>query len=102
MTWPTTIWLSHFLRSCWATLGSVSRAGLPHLAGGVPVAGGQGVEEDRSPSARPKLGGARWARKGALWPGRPYPLGATWDGAGVNFALCSTPSCRAGTGRGSR
>ena len=22
-------------------------------------------------------------------PGRPYPLGATWDGIGVNFALCS-------------
>src|SRR5580692_3142445 len=22
-------------------------------------------------------------------PGRPYPLGATWDGAGVNFALAS-------------
>jgi glycogen operon protein len=22
-----------------------------------------------------------------LWPGRPYPLGTTWDGAGVNFAL---------------
>jgi isoamylase len=22
-----------------------------------------------------------------LMPGRPYPLGATWDGAGVNFAL---------------
>ena len=22
-----------------------------------------------------------------VWPGRPYPLGATWDGAGVNFAL---------------
>ena len=21
------------------------------------------------------------------WPGHPYPLGATWDGAGVNFAL---------------
>lgn len=21
------------------------------------------------------------------WPGQPYPLGATWDGAGVNFAL---------------
>ncbi len=21
------------------------------------------------------------------WPGRPYPLGATWDGEGVNFAL---------------
>jgi isoamylase len=25
----------------------------------------------------------------ALWRGRPYPLGATWDGAGVNFALFS-------------
>jgi isoamylase len=24
-----------------------------------------------------------------MWPGRPYPLGATWDGAGVNFALFS-------------
>ncbi len=21
------------------------------------------------------------------WPGRPYPLGATWDGEGVDFAL---------------
>jgi glycogen operon protein len=25
----------------------------------------------------------------AVWRGRPYPLGATWDGAGVNFALFS-------------
>src|SRR5919201_5255288 len=25
-------------------------------------------------------------------PGRPYPLGATWDGAGVNFALFSENS----------
>ena len=24
-----------------------------------------------------------------LRPGRPYPLGATWDGEGVNFALFS-------------
>lgn len=23
------------------------------------------------------------------WPGNPYPLGATWDGKGVNFALFS-------------
>jgi isoamylase len=23
------------------------------------------------------------------WPGRSYPLGATWDGEGVNFALFS-------------
>jgi glycogen operon protein len=27
----------------------------------------------------------KWAR----WPGSPYPLGATWDGSGVNFALFS-------------
>ncbi len=25
----------------------------------------------------------------AVWPGRPYPLGATWDGEGVNFGLFS-------------
>ena len=24
-----------------------------------------------------------------VWPGSPYPLGATWDGAGTNFALFS-------------
>ncbi|MGH7824244.1 MAG: glycogen debranching protein GlgX [Candidatus Binatia bacterium] len=24
-----------------------------------------------------------------VWPGKPYPLGATWDGAGVNFSLFS-------------
>jgi isoamylase len=25
----------------------------------------------------------------SLWPGKPYPLGATWDGKGTNFALFS-------------
>lgn len=24
-----------------------------------------------------------------VWPGKPYPLGAVWDGEGVNFALFS-------------
>jgi len=24
-----------------------------------------------------------------VWPGRPYPLGASWDGQGVNFAIFS-------------
>jgi isoamylase len=24
-----------------------------------------------------------------VWPGRPYPLGATWDGKGTNFAIYS-------------
>ncbi|HET7633819.1 MAG TPA: glycogen debranching protein GlgX [Burkholderiales bacterium] len=27
--------------------------------------------------------------RNAVWPGEPYPLGATWDGEGVNFALFS-------------
>ncbi len=29
-----------------------------------------------------------------VWPGRPYPLGATWDGGGVNFALFSEHAAR--------
>lgn len=29
-----------------------------------------------------------------VWPGRPYPLGATWDGTGVNFALFSEHATR--------
>ncbi len=29
-----------------------------------------------------------------VWPGRPYPLGATWDGSGVNFALFSIHATR--------
>ena len=30
----------------------------------------------------------------AVWPGTPYPLGATWDGQGVNFALFSEHATR--------
>jgi isoamylase len=29
------------------------------------------------------------SRRARVWPGRPYPLGATWDGLGTNFALFS-------------
>jgi glycogen operon protein len=29
-----------------------------------------------------------------LWPGTPYPLGATWDGSGTNFALFSEVATR--------
>ncbi|WP_417566902.1 glycogen debranching protein GlgX [Marinobacter sp.] len=28
-------------------------------------------------------------QKQRVWPGHPYPLGATWDGSGTNFALFS-------------
>lgn len=30
----------------------------------------------------------------AIWPGKAYPLGATWDGVGVNFALFSQHATR--------
>src|SRR5919107_118445 len=30
----------------------------------------------------------------AVWPGRPYPRGATWDGLGVNFALFSAHAAK--------
>lgn len=30
----------------------------------------------------------------AVWPGRPYPWGANWDGNGVNFALSFAPGGR--------
>src|SRR5262249_42703153 len=29
------------------------------------------------------------AQSSLVWPGRSYPLGATWDGEGVNFAIFS-------------
>src|ERR1051326_5065557 len=29
-----------------------------------------------------------------VWPGTPYPLGATWDGVGVNFAVFSEHATR--------
>ena len=42
-----------------------------------------------------------------VWPGTPYPLGATWDGAGVNFALFSENAtkvelCLFGTQKGEK
>lgn len=31
----------------------------------------------------------KYIYKEQVWPGNPYPLGATWDGAGVNFSIFS-------------
>jgi glycogen operon protein len=41
--------------------------------------------------ADPKMEGivSRGKREPQVWPGRPYPLGADWDGLGVNFAIYS-------------
>ncbi|HEY7890158.1 MAG TPA: glycogen debranching protein GlgX [Steroidobacteraceae bacterium] len=37
--------------------------------------------QDTSPGAEQRIS--------AVWPGQPYPRGATWDGEGVNFSLFS-------------
>ena len=37
-----------------------------------------------------QLTAALAARLDRAWPGSPFPLGAHWDGDGVNFALWST------------
>ena len=37
---------------------------------------------------------ARAPRPRRIWPGSPYPLGATWDGIGVNFALFSAAATK--------
>jgi isoamylase len=37
----------------------------------------------------PKLANGVLKHSIEMWPGRPYPLGATFDGTGVNFALVS-------------
>ncbi len=38
--------------------------------------------------------GAPLEANGRVWPGRPFPLGATWDGSGVNLALYAEHASR--------
>jgi isoamylase len=47
--------------------------------------GGRPVERPADPPADPARGGGSVR----VWPGSPHPLGATWNGEGVNFALFS-------------
>src|SRR5437899_12724802 len=42
-----------------------------------------------APDPGPLVRGVDEGRAMRVWPGTPYPLGATWDGEGVNFALFS-------------
>ena len=41
-----------------------------------------------SPTAGTR-GGTTIAGRSDMWPGRPFPLGATYDGVGTNFSLFS-------------
>jgi glycogen operon protein len=45
-------------------------------------------------AAQTEAAAPRAARKSVVREGRPYPLGATWDGLGVNFALFSANATR--------
>ncbi len=44
---------------------------------------------DMMGSALFRIAGISGGKTMRVWPGNPYPLGATWDGKGVNFALFS-------------
>lgn len=44
---------------------------------------------DRKPAAYVRHYHSTLPEKLAVYPGQSYPLGATWDGAGVNFAIFS-------------
>src|SRR5581483_8519426 len=62
----------------------------PLAAFGTPVAPSYSQHEHEHTSARADiLSSLLGVTSMRVWPGRPYPLGATWDGAGVNFALFS-------------
>ena len=45
-----------------------------------------GARGRAAPAACPQRGGGPLMR---VWPGWPFPLGATWDGGGTNFSLFS-------------
>src|SRR5262249_60002533 len=75
---------------------------VPRLGDGPPAFGSsvRCQKQPTCPEKRPSpAAGTGWrgtTRCGSLrvlgvkvWPGAAYPLGATWDGAGVNFALFS-------------
>src|SRR5581483_11484964 len=52
-------------------------------------ASGRSGKKRSTPSTCAPNGAAERRRAMRVWPGKPHPLGATWDGSGVNFALFS-------------
>src|SRR6202000_1451362 len=73
-----------------------------HAAGQLrPRAGARAARARRGGAARHPRAHARAGLRGAaapgrsagplmeMWPGAPFPLGATWDGQGTNFSIFS-------------
>src|SRR3954453_725987 len=60
--------------------------------GGGGAHAGRAVRPGRTPPARAVLRGAGGVTD--AWPGRPFPLGAEWDGEGTNFSLFSDDADR--------
>src|SRR3954462_12413573 len=81
MTWGSSRRSVHRSRSCWCARRSAPEQRCASWAAGW--------------SSRPARGSARSSATRAnvgrvmVWPGAPYPLGATYDGSGTNFALFS-------------
>src|ERR1700745_3693355 len=63
-------------------------AGTPSPAGR-SLAEGRDFPMDKATSGRTLAQAAQVLRRAVVREGNPFPLGATWDGLGVNFALFS-------------
>jgi isoamylase len=68
----------------------------PHAAEAQPPGGGPaehrvafGEPHHQHPRPPEQIVPGFLDRAVTAWPGKPYPLGATWDGEGVNFAIYS-------------
>ncbi len=62
---------------------SAARAPAPAARGGSSAPAHAPAEHRSGERARPRK------PISAVWPGQPYPRGATWDGEGVNFSMFS-------------
>src|SRR5581483_6055132 len=62
------------------------------IARGVP--NGLAVARSRGPARSNWRAPCRAQARLRIWPGAPYPLGATYDGAGTNFSLFSEVATR--------
>src|SRR6185503_8680927 len=58
-------------------------------SGSHPATARLGAVGDGRSSSRVRAHGPAEASGLKIWPGRPFPLGATWDGKGTNFSVFS-------------